>query len=67
MSDRSVPSAAPVRREKSPYAHCGGRRRVTALHPTRNASESRLAELGITLPSLLLPQPTAPPQLTLAV
>lgn len=47
--------------------HCGGRRRVTALHSTRNASESRLAELGLALPSLLLPPPTAPPQLKLAV
>ena len=46
---------------------CGGRRSVTALHSTRKAAEERLTELGLPPRSLLLPQPTTPPQLHLDV
>jgi hypothetical protein len=44
---------------------CGGRRTVRRLHATRAAAEARLRELGVPLPSRLLPPPTAPPQLVL--
>jgi hypothetical protein len=46
---------------------CGGRRTVRRVHLTRKAAEARLVELGVTLPSRLLPPPTAPPQLLLEV
>lgn len=46
---------------------CGGRRTVRRVHLTRKAAEARLAELGVALPSRLLPPPTAPPQLVLDV
>jgi ribosomal protein S27E len=46
---------------------CGGRRTIRALHSTHQAAEERLAALGRKLPSRLLPDATAPPQLTLAV
>lgn len=45
---------------------CGGRRRLRALFATWAKAEARLAKLGVTLPSRLLPQATAPPQLPLA-
>ena len=45
---------------------CGGSRTVTALHATRKAAEERLLQLGLRPPSLLLPPPTAPPQLELS-
>ncbi len=44
---------------------CGGRRSIRALHSTRKTAEDRLASLGISLPSRLLPPATAPPQLQL--
>lgn len=47
--------------------HCGGSRKVHALHSTRKAAEARLTELGFSFLSLLLPPQTAPPQLPLAV
>ena len=47
--------------------HPVGRRTVRRVHLTRKAAEARLLELGLTLPSRLLPPPTAPPQLTLEV
>ena len=46
---------------------CGGRRSIRSLHPTRAQAEARLIELGVALPSRLLPPATAPPQLLLAV
>ncbi|MCC6338199.1 MAG: hypothetical protein IT380_29925 [Myxococcales bacterium] len=46
---------------------CGGRRTVRRVHLTRKAAEARLVELGVVLPSRLLPRPTAPPQLLLEV
>lgn len=46
---------------------CGGRRTVRRVHLTRTAAEARLVELGVALPSRLLPKPTAPPQLALEV
>jgi hypothetical protein len=47
---------------------CGGRRRIHAVHSTRQAAEERLAALGLRpRPSLALPPATAPPQLVLAV
>ena len=46
---------------------CGGRRTIRALFSTHKAAEERLAALGRPLPSRLLPNATAPPQLTLAV
>ncbi len=47
---------------------CGGRRRIHAVHSTRQAAEERLAQLGLRpLPSPALPPATAPPQLGLAV
>ena len=46
---------------------CGGRRSIRSLHSTRAQAEVRLLELGVELPSRLLPQATAPPQLSLAV
>lgn len=46
---------------------CGGRRSIRSLHSTRAQAEARLIELGVALPSLLLPPATAPPQLSLAV
>ena len=46
---------------------CGGQRTIRALHSTHQAAEERLAALGRKLPSRLLPDATAPPQLTLAV
>ncbi len=47
--------------------HCGGARKLIALHATSKAAEERLAALGFTFASRLLPLPTAPPQLALAV
>ncbi len=46
---------------------CGGRRSIRSLHSTRKQAEARLLELGVALPSRLLPPATAPPQLSLAV
>jgi len=46
---------------------CGGRRTVRRVHLTRKQAEARLVELGVALPSRLLPPPTAPPQLALEV
>ena len=45
---------------------CGGRRSIRSLHSTRKQAEARLCELGVTLPSRMLPPATAPPQLLLA-
>ena len=45
---------------------CGGRRSIRSLHSTRAQAEARLLELGVALPSRLLPA-TAPLQLVLAV
>ncbi len=56
----SAPQGADVLR-----CPCGGRRTVRRLHSTRAAAEARLRELGVSLPSRLLPPPTAPPQLVL--
>lgn len=75
------PSAASPRRQRIDWATlhkrtfgtealrcpCGGTRSVTALHATRKAAEERLSQLGLRPPSLLLPPPTAPPQLDLDV
>lgn len=46
---------------------CGGRRTIRRLHSTRKQAEARLAELGVALPSRILPPATAPPQLLLAL
>ena len=46
---------------------CGGSRSIRALHSTRKQAEARLLELGVPLPSRILPPATAPPQLLLAV
>ena len=46
---------------------CGGRRTIRALHSTRRAAEQRLTALGVPVPSRILPQATAPPQLTFVV
>ena len=46
---------------------CGGRRTIRALISTHKAAEERLVALGRHLPSRLLPNATAPPQMTLAV
>lgn len=46
---------------------CGGRRTIRALFSTHKAAEERLVELGLRVPSRLLPKATAPPQMTLAV
>ena len=46
---------------------CGGRRTIRALHSTRSAAEQRLTALGVPVPSRILPQATAPPQLTFVV
>ena len=46
---------------------CGGRRSIRAVHSTRKQAEARLTELGVALPSRVLPPATAPPQLLLAV
>jgi hypothetical protein len=46
---------------------CGGRRTVRALYLTASQAELRLREVGWALPSRLLPDTTAGPQLTLAV
>ena len=76
-----APSAPSTRRQRIDWATlhrrsfgtevlrcpCGGTRTVNALHATRKAAEERLAQLGIRPPSLLLPPPTAPPQLALGV
>ena len=45
---------------------CGGRRSIRAVHSTRKQAEARLAELGVALPSRVLPPATAPPQLLLS-
>ena len=45
----------------------GGRRRIHAVYSTRQAAEARLAELGVTFSSRVLPPATAPPQLSLGV
>jgi hypothetical protein len=46
---------------------CGGRRRIHAIHSTRNAAEERLVQLGHHLaPSAILPPATAQPVLPLA-
>ncbi len=42
---------------------CGGRRTIRALFSTHKAAEERFAALGRRLPSRLLPDATAPPQL----
>jgi hypothetical protein len=46
---------------------CGGRRTIRRLHSTRKHAEARLTELGVTLPSRVLPPATAPPQLSLSM
>jgi Putative transposase len=46
---------------------CGGRRTITSFHSTRKQAEARLVELGVALPSRVLPPATAPPQLLLAM
>jgi hypothetical protein len=46
---------------------CGGPRTIRRLHSTRALAEARLAQLGVPLPSRVLPPPTAPPQLLLAM
>ena len=46
---------------------CGGKRSIRAVHSTRKQAEERLTELGVPLPSRLLPPATAPPQLRLAM
>jgi hypothetical protein len=46
---------------------CGGRRSIRRLHSTRSQAEARLLELGVALPSSVLPPATAPPQLLLAM
>lgn len=46
---------------------CGGRRTIRRLHSTRKQAEARLTELGVALPSRVLPPATAPPQLLLAM
>ena len=46
---------------------CGGRRSIRAVHSTRKQAEARLTQLGIALPSRVLPPATAPPQLLLAM
>jgi hypothetical protein len=46
---------------------CGGRRTIRSLHSTRKQAEARLAELGVSLPSRVLPPATAPPQFLLAL
>jgi hypothetical protein len=46
---------------------CGGRRSIRSLHSTRKQAEARLTELGVALPSRVLPPATAPPQLLLAM
>ena len=46
---------------------CGGRRTIRSLHSTRKQAEARLAVLGVSLPSRVLPPATAPPQLLLAM
>jgi hypothetical protein len=46
---------------------CGGRRSIRHVHSTRKQAEARLTELGVSLPSPVLPQATAPPQLLLAM
>ena len=45
----------------------GGRRRIHAVYSTRKAAEARLAELGVTFASRVLPPAIAPPQLSLGV
>ncbi|MDP3238070.1 MAG: transposase [Myxococcales bacterium] len=46
---------------------CGGRRRIIAIHSTRQAAEERLTQLGHRLPPRrLLPPATAQPTLPLA-
>ena len=62
----SYASRLEVRLRCSPITRVG-RRTVRRVHLTRKAAEARLLELGLTLPSRLLPPPTAPPQLTLEV
>ena len=46
---------------------CGGRRSIRAVHSSRKQAEARLTELGIALPSRVLPPATAPPQLLLTM
>ena len=46
---------------------CGGRRSIRVVHSTRKQAEARLTELGVALPSRVLPPATAPPQLLLAM
>jgi len=46
---------------------CGGRRSISSIHSTRKQAEARLTELGVALPSRVLPPATAPPQLLLAM
>jgi hypothetical protein len=46
---------------------CGGRRTIRRLHSTRKHADARLTELGVTLPSPVLPPATAPPQLSLSM
>ena len=46
---------------------CGGRRTIRSLHSTRKQAEARLTQLGVPLPSRVLPPATAPPQLLLAM
>lgn len=47
--------------------HCGGARKLIALHSTSKTAEARLTALGFTFAARLLPPQTAPPQLSLAV
>ena len=46
---------------------CGARRTIWSFHSTRKQAEARLTELGVALPSRVLPPATAPPQLLLAM
>ena len=46
---------------------CGGRRSIREVHSTRKQAEARLTQLGVALPSRVLPPATAPPQLLLAM
>jgi hypothetical protein len=59
----------PQRRLQFPVLQCpcGGRRSIRSLHSTRKQAEARLIELGVALPSRVLPPATAPPQLLLAM
>jgi hypothetical protein len=80
-SAKKVPSATKPKRPRLDWARlhqrtfgtdvlrcpCGGRRSIRRLHSTRSQAEARLIELGLSLPSRVLPPATAPPQLQLAM